>query len=149
MILISHRGNISGREPEKENTIEYILIALSRGYQVEVDIWFVDEKFYLGHAKPQYKIKASFLTIQNLWFHCKNLEALSELQRINEQASYKINYFWHQKDDVTLTSKGFIWAYPGKQPVKNSIAVMPEIHNDNIKSCIGICSDYIENYRNK
>jgi hypothetical protein len=56
------------------------------------------------------------------------------------------NYFWHQEDTVTLTSKNFIWAYPGKQPINRSIAVMPELFNDNTDSCLGICSDYIQNY---
>jgi hypothetical protein len=40
-----------------------------------------------------------------------------------------------------------IWAYPGKQPIERSIAVMPEIFNDNVSTCIGVCSDYIENYK--
>jgi hypothetical protein len=26
----------------------------------------------------------------------------------------KCHYFWHQEDDYTITSKGFIWVYPGK-----------------------------------
>ena len=58
-----------------------------------------------------------------------------------------LNYFWHQGDTVTLTSKNYIWAHPGKQIIKGSIAVLPEIHNDNISKCIGICSDYIERYK--
>ena len=62
-------------------------------------------------------------------------------------ADNNIHYFWHQNDDITLTSKGYIWAYPGKQPIKNSIAVLPEIHNDDISNCIGICSDIIEAYK--
>jgi hypothetical protein len=41
----------------------------------------------------------------------------------------------------------FIWVYPGKQPIKKSIAVMPEIHEDDISECIGVCSDFIENYK--
>ena len=57
------------------------------------------------------------------------------------------NYFWHQEDTVTLTSRGHIWVYPGKQPIKNSIAVMPELFNDDTQYCLGICSDYIEKYK--
>ena len=59
----------------------------------------------------------------------------------------EINWFWHEQDTLTLTSYGYVWAYPGKQPIKSSIAVMPEINNDNISYCIGICSDVIENYK--
>ena len=43
-------------------------------------------------------------------------------------------------------SKGY-WVYPGFQPVRNSIAVMPEYKDESIKSCIGICSDKIEFYK--
>jgi hypothetical protein len=59
---------------------------------------------------------------------------------------YDINYFWHQTDDVIITSKGFLWAHPGKQPINNSIAVLPELYNDDTKECIGVCSDFILNH---
>ena len=39
MILISHRGNINGRQPNLENLPEYIDSALELGYDVEIDIW--------------------------------------------------------------------------------------------------------------
>jgi hypothetical protein len=58
-----------------------------------------------------------------------------------------LNYFWHQEDVLSLTSKKYIWVYPGKQPIENSIAVMPEIENDDISLCLGICSDYILKYK--
>ncbi len=40
-----------------------------------------------------------------------------------------------------------IWAYPGKQPIKGSIACMPEFDNDNVLLCKGICSDHIQYYK--
>ena len=48
---------------------------------------------------------------------------------------------------MTLTSNGWMWVYPGKQPIKGSIAVMPEIYNDDVSECAGVCSDYIEKYK--
>jgi hypothetical protein len=39
-----------------------------------------------------------------------------------------------------------MWVYPGKQPITGSIAVMPEIHNDDISKCLGVCSDFIKRY---
>ena len=77
-----------------------------------------------------------------LWVHCKNIEAL-------EQCDEKIDlhYFWHEHDTVTLTSQGIIWAYPGKQKIKGSVAVLPEVYNDDVSLCIGVCSDYIEKYK--
>ena len=58
------------------------------------------------------------------------------------------NFFFHDKDDAVLTSKQKIWAYPGKQPIQDSIAVLPEINDDDVCACIGICSDYIRRYHN-
>ena len=144
MILISHRGNINGKKEELENKPQYIDESLSLGYDVEVDVWFIDGIFYLGHDNPQYGISLDWLYERKdkLWVHCKNVESIEKFNTLNEN----YNYFWHQEDTVTLTTKNFIWAYPGKQPIKNSISVLPELFNDNTSVCIGICSDYIQNY---
>jgi len=141
MILIAHRGNINGKIPEAENNPEYIEDTMRLGYDVEIDVWFIDGKFFLGHDTPQFKTDYKFLMNEKLWCHAKNLDALIEMKK------YTIHYFWHQTDTVTLTSKNYIWAYPGNQPIKNSIAVLPEWKNDDVSNCRGICSDYIQNYK--
>jgi len=143
MILISHRGNINGKIVEKENHPSYIDEAINLGYDVEIDMWWIDGKTYLGHDVPQYEVNDEWLTkrINKLWVHCKNIELLNWIR------STTLHYFWHEEDTLTLTSKNQIWAYPGKQPILGSIAVMPEINKDNISLCIGICSDYIKNYK--
>ena len=51
-ILISHRGNIDGRNVEYENNPNYIEAAINLGYDVEIDVWFIDGKFMLGHDEP-------------------------------------------------------------------------------------------------
>lgn len=144
MILISHRGNIDGSDPSKENHPDYIKKALNKGYDVEIDLWYTNNELMLGHDEPQYKIDFHWLTKRkkNLWVHCKNIECLQFLH------DKDINFFWHEKDTVTITSKGYIWAYPGKQPIKKSIAVMPEIEGDDISLCDGICSDIITKWKN-
>jgi hypothetical protein len=144
MILISHRGNINGRSELYENSPNYIDSAIKKGYDVEVDIWLSNGNFYLGHDNPQYEIYLDWLSERkdNLWIHCKNIESIEKFNILNDN----YNYFWHQEDTVTLTSKNFMWAYPGNQPIKNSISVLPELFNDNTSECIGICSDYIQNY---
>ena len=38
MHLISHRGNINGREPDKENSPQYIQKAIALELEVEVDV---------------------------------------------------------------------------------------------------------------
>lgn len=144
MILISHRGNIDGKIVERENHPEYIDEAIALGYDVEIDLWSVEGVLLLGHDAPQYVITQDWLNerINKLWIHCKNIEAM---EWMNSIAGFI--YFWHEEDTLTLTTFGHIWAYPGKQPIKNSIAVMPEIHNEGVAHCKGICSDYIKNYK--
>ena len=56
MILISHRGNVDGIYPEMENNPIYINKALNSGYDVEIDVWCIDNRWYLGHDSPQYEI---------------------------------------------------------------------------------------------
>lgn len=145
MILISHRGNISGIQKEKENSISYIEDALNCGYDVEVDIWRIKNKLFLGHDFPQYEFDIDWLKSKcnNLWIHCKNYES------VNYFLNFDIfNFFWHQYDDISITSLGYIWVFPGKQPIQNSIAVLPELNEEDLSKCIGICSDYIELYKN-
>ena len=142
MILISHRGNLNGPNEVRENSPYYIMEAIDEGYDVEVDLWWVDGKVYLGHDKPQYEVSDEWLgeRIDKLWVHCKNVESLNWIRNTS------LHYFWHEQDTLTLTSKNHMWVYPGKQPIIGSIAVMPEIHNDDISKCLGVCSDFIKKY---
>jgi hypothetical protein len=144
MILISHRGNIDGKYPEQENNPKYIDEAIQLGYDVEIDIWYVDGKLLLGHDNPQYEVDFQWFRdrISKLWVHCKNIESLVYFK----DCGYNINYFWHQEDDIALTSLGYIWAYPGRSTIKSRIAVLPELHNEDVTDCFGVCSDYIKIY---
>lgn len=145
MILISHRGNINGRNEPFENKPAYIDYAISKGYDVEIDVWYKDDILWLGHDKPDYKVDSKWLIerSEKLWIHCKNIEAMDFLKNIE----CALNYFWHQEDDVTITSMGYFWTYPGKKLTRWSIAVMPEIDRfENIDIAYGICSDEIEKY---
>jgi hypothetical protein len=142
MFLIAHRGNIDGPRPSWENNPEYIQSALSKGYHCEIDVWSINDKWYLGHDSPDYLIDKSFLLQNKLWCHAKNLSALENLTNTNA------TYFWHQNDNYTLTSNNFIWTFPGFPLTKNSICVMPEENPDfKIDACSGICSDFVEDYK--
>ena len=145
MILISHRGNINGKIVEEENNPNYIDDAITLGYDVEIDAWWVDGRVYLGHDKPIYEVDNKWLgeRADKLWVHCKNVELLNWIR------STILHYFWHEEDTLTLTSKQYMWVYPGKQPIVGSVAVMPEMHNDDVSKCVGICSDYIHNFKIK
>ena len=145
MILISHRGNISGPNPEQENRPEYIAEALKQGYDVEIDVWFKDNKFMLGYDEPQYEFPFELIdqAYPKLWIHCKNIDALSKLNELDPNGS-KVNYFWHENDLGVLTSKSYIWS---TNLINNGILVMPELFDRQpIETTMGICSDYIKNY---
>ena len=144
MKLIAHRGNLNGKFESYENEPNYIDLAIHKGYDVEVDVWYENNNLWLGHDKPQYVVDFGWFKDRSeyLWIHCKNIEALLYFK----DCGYDAHYFWHEEDTVTLTSKNYIWAYPGKQPIKNSIAVMPELFNDDVSSVLGICSDNIQQY---
>ena len=149
--MISHRGNINGRNPQWENDPYYIDKAIERGYGVEVDVWCKHNILWLGHDKPLYKIKIEWLIerVDKLWVHCKNVEAASFFFDYNLNNTYDkhIHYFCHETDTIGLTSKGYMLGYPGKQPIKDTIAMMPEIFNDDVSQCLGVCSDFIEKYK--
>ena len=142
MIYISHRGNISGPNEKYENKVDYIKNALINGFDVEVDVRYQDDKFFLGHDYNQYEVDGDFLVNEKIWCHAKTMEALSALEKINA------HYFWHQEDDYTITSKGYIWTYPEKKLLSKSICVLPENANYKEINCMGICSDFIKRYKN-
>lgn len=142
MMLISHRGNINGINPTQENSPSYIMTALNKKYSVEVDVWY-DKGWWFGHDEPTYKVDVELIHLLSIAviFHAKNAYALKYLLK------YKTHVFWHQSDDYTLTSQGFIWVYPNKKLVPLSICCLPELGcNGNLAKCIGICSDFVEKY---
>lgn len=145
MIKIAHRGNTDGPNPEMENHPDYLMSAISKGYHAEVDAWFLDNKFILGHDAPQYEVAPEFLWNRSFWHHAKNIAALFQL---NKQVQFKsINCFFHDTDDCVLTSSGWIWTYPGKELTIRSIAVMPErVPEWDISQAGGICTDFPNSY---
>jgi len=162
MKLISHRGNIKGPNPKKENSPGYILEAIKLGYEVEVDIWYIDKKWYFGHDEPIYEVNLEqyLKYFDKIWFHCKNLEIYSgfliskNFIVSGSEHTHSLDdgkkFFWHQNDDFALTSNNKIWTYPGKELCDFSICVLPEqanYTNEELKICYGICSDYIEKYK--
>lgn len=141
MKIISHRGNLNGPDPYVENKPQQIEKVLKLGYDVEIDLWVKDKNFYLGHDNPCYKVDKLWLITrkENLWVHLKNLEA-AETEIVKS-----LNYFWHENDKFTLTSKGIPWCYPGIY-IDCGITVVLEdkIITENV---YGVCTDYPEKYK--
>ena len=149
MKIIAHRANLNGPNPNTENHPEQIDKCITRGYDVEIDLRYYQSTntFWLGHDKSEHVITLEWLNErkQNLWIHCKDLESFNVM--CSQVDDY--NFFWHQEDDYTLTSKKYIWAYPGKPYTLNTVIVMPEWNISDLSSlqdveCYGICTDYPE-----
>ena len=75
-----------------------------------------------------------------MFLHCKNIKAVEQLYETH------YNWFWHEKDAMTLTSLGEIWCYPGHY-IKNGITMVKEkidsTWKDTTPSNIkGLCTDY-------
>lgn len=156
MIIISHRGNLQGINPSRENSPDYIDEAIAAGFDVEVDVRFEKNTFYLGHDKPQYQVSMLWLVQrkEKLWIHCKDLKSLDTLS----SSPVDFHYFWHDIDRYTLTSKGIGWVLVGQFPFKKSIIVLPESINyydkyeekyDRIMNTMGVCTDKPLFYRNE
>lgn len=145
--LISHRGNLHGPNPTRENSPSYIDEAIAAGFDVEIDLWATDKgDFLLGHDAGMYHIDFQWLAERgsNLWIHCKNFKALYFLRHT------EFNFFFHSEDDFTLTSKCNIWAHPrvSAQEIKGTVYVNQGWRDDTfLKNMIagkplGICTDY-------
>ena len=137
--LIAHRGNINGPS-EYENAPDYLLNTLAQGYNCEVDVWINKGKIFLGHDEPNYYIEEDFLHTAGFWLHAKNLEALDYM------LSKNLVCFWHDVDQYTLTSNGFIWANINLPVTPKTIVVTLDINSsiEKFKELpYGICSDYV------
>ena len=133
MQIISHRGNTSGTS-EYENKPELVLETL-KDFKVEVDVWYSRGEWYLGHDVPKYKVDFSFFN-DRMYIHCKNRAAVENL------TDSGLNWFWHQADALTVTSRGDIWCYP-----EVFIAGGITVYRGNSfvkfdKNLKGICTDY-------
>ena len=140
--IISHRGNLYGPDEANENAPSQVLLAIQKGFDVEIDLWVEDNRMFLGHDYPQNEVPISFLrdSLTHLWIHCKNLEAMLFLKHFLPES----NFFWHQNDDFTLTSLGYIWTYPGKETSENSVIVDLTEEPKLNANMFGICTDYPE-----
>ena len=137
MKIISHRGNVRGPLPDKENRPSYIDCAIGNGYDVEIDVRLIDGQLWLGHDGPQYKVEHSWLQPRKeyLWIHCKDLEAAQECCEYQS--------FCHTSDPYTYTTTGKVWLHDLSMKVND--AIIPLIEDPIIylaQKPYAICTDY-------
>lgn len=163
--FISHAGNTKGPNLYKENTTDHIISAINEGFNVMIDIWSDprDPNLYLGTESPRVKINEEFFDLffyrfkDILWLNCKNIFTLEAMMKFNDEKN-NFNCFIRSRDQVVLTTKGYVWNYSPFM-INNSIAAFPETHikpeeyyldyknlfkNPDV---VGVCSDYVDDIR--
>lgn len=139
--VLAHRGNLSGPHPDKENHPGYLDKAISKGFDVEVDIRYVDGKWWLGHDVAQYDVTETWLRSRadRLWLHCKDEASAQELAKMGDT----FHFFRHEDEPYALTSKGYTWTARANQRGLHTIMVDLEgkgtYSNDTV---MGVCTDY-------
>lgn len=144
MLLIAHRGNVNDKSAD-ENSPELISRVI-KDYHAEIDVWYANGEYHLGHDAPKFRVDLAFLRDHRLWCHAKNGDTLAQLLDVGG-----VHCFYHDKDPYTITSEGYIWTYPGSPIVYNAILNQPEWYDIDFskieKTWTGVCSDFVEKIR--
>jgi len=154
MLFISHRGNLNGPLPERENSPDYIDEAIAAGFHVEIDVHVVNKEIFLGHKDLTYKVSQEWLEKRSdkLLLHLKNIEAVSLFSR----TYCGWHYFCNEKDEFSLTSRGYIlyWSHNVKKDIVNKYCLLPFIEKETlwkyshlISSAGGVISDYAKSLK--
>ena len=145
MIIISHRGNLNGIDPERENNPIFIDDCISKGFDVEIDLRILNNKLFLGHDKPQYEVEIDWLLKRknNLWIHVKEYEALNKIMPYIQN----LQFFCHENDKFTLVSNGYIWSHDLQNKMNNR-CIIPLLSKEQIESYkqrdfYAVCTDYV------
>lgn len=124
MKLIAHRGNYQGIQSENENDPKYLLEALNKGYDVELDVWGMGENIWFGHDRPKhqpnYEKLMKLVSNPGVWWHSKNYEALVYLLKTWPH----LKVFSHSSDAFGIVTGGYIWTEHSIFPVSSNKTVV-------------------------
>ena len=147
MKIIAHRGLENGPNVEIENDpVQIQKLIYAYEFEVEIDLWLENNILLLGHEnKRKYRIENNFLfkNSNKLWIHAKNIEAANFLFKTD------LNWFWHENDTLTLTSKNIIWNnvnfnnnIPGSVLLDFDLTKIDYKNKELVKQYKYICTDY-------
>ena len=140
MLYISNKGNLSGKDPKKENTVEYLLEAVQAGYCIKTDLWVIKGRLVTGTDFPAHGINLEKFEKDKLLIQARNLPALLFLLENGYHC------FCRESDDIVLTNKNFVLSF-NNSLIPKCIVMNPE---ENIVSdwnnYLGLCSDFISGY---
>ena len=143
--FIAHRGNVVGKFVPDENKPAKIEELNRKGIPCEIDVWYIDGKYWLGHDAPETEISFEWLmgSLPLRLIHCKHREALDILHRECGRLGYDVNLFYHTVEHYALTSRGQIIVHPDHACLPDSIEMMPEMskQRDMKNRSNVVCSD--------
>ncbi|MFN7656536.1 MAG: hypothetical protein ACK5OW_01980, partial [bacterium] len=123
----------------------------SAGYEVEIDLRYICDKFYLGHDTPDYEVSETWLKLrkEKLWIHCKDLDSANKLIEIGG-----FMFFCHNSDPYVLTSNKFIWVHDLTRNLSSKSTIIPllniqDIDDYNKDVVYAVCSDYVLHAENQ
>lgn len=144
MKIISHRGNIRGPIPDRENKPSYIDAAIGCGFDVEIDLRFDGDKLWLGHDSPEVEVNESWLKSRrdHLWIHCKDLRSAIKITEMDNG----FTFFCHSNDPYVLISNGKIWVHEAQCSLTcdTVIPLMDEkdLHEKIDQKVFAVCTDF-------
>lgn len=140
MLYISNRGNLAGKKPDEENSLEYLYTAMNAGYCVNTDLWVIRGRSVTGVEEPTQAINLDNFSKDRLLIRARNLPALLFLLENGYHC------YWRESDNIVLTNKSFVLSF-NNSLVPKSIVMNPE---DNPiydwSDYLGVCSDFISGY---
>jgi hypothetical protein len=144
MKIISHRGNIRGPQPDRENKPSYIDAAIGCNFDVEIDLRFDGTKLWLGHDKKEVEVNEKWLLSRKnyLWIHCKDMESVTILKKIDKN----FTYFCHHSDPYTLISNGKIWVHKISKNLTDDMVIplmsQQDLEQNFNQNVFAVCTDF-------
>lgn len=148
MIFIAHRGNTEGPSA-LENTARHIEAALDQGFDVEVDVRYIDGAYCLGHDYVTQQVPLNFLARKGVWVHAKDPDTFEHLASLGAHGVYSIIHTFYQRDDaISLTTRGYYWTHINNPVSSKHSIIMPTGTGSKIDTlCHGVCTDYAKAFR--
>ena len=150
MLIVSHRGNLEGPDPSRENTLEAVEECLRLGFGVEVDLNSCDGGWRLGHNEPLRDmnwVNLNQIDLSGVFIHLK-------FPGVVVPDLVLADLFAIEEDSFVLTMRGRIWSrYRVNFVGSKTIVCAPELDDCEdslegfVKICLkqgayGICTDY-------
>jgi hypothetical protein len=138
MLYISYRGIIDGNNYQDANTPNQLGKALGSGFSCMIDVWKVDDKFYLGNDQPITEVTAKYLQGNRWYINARNTAMQTWLPTQN--IKLYPNYFWFTTPTPpppSVTASNGKLITPGTTPINNtSIVFLPEIDDTSLFSTV-------------